>query len=469
MIEASSHLIESAREEQQALSRLSRTSKWLRLNAQPVLYHYFHTGTRDSWGEAEDWGHDSEHTGRVEQFECFLRTILQRPDLAESIRAFAFFGCKDVRTNPVPSNTQLLFRQARNFASFEALSSYDNVSLGWMQELALFVAPFLEQLLIYRPALEGFQHLKHSPLNLPHLKYLVLPGRSGHQEKCYHLQETKDLLNKAENLRALTVVDCDCGSDITLRERFRGDPWDASLKSVRKLSIDGLDPNNLEKVLHSCPNLEDLEYLCDMDKYTVLQEDQLKPVRPSLRRLCYTGTTWELAKGKPQEVIDVVTQFLKWDRTLKADMSLSDFPSLQVLRIEQLLLYGPVFNEDERAQRFEESRETGPEIFMARLPKSIRVLHIGMVLAWPELYRDLKGLSTQLVRFPELVTVAVDPYEPPPARDVKELERLFGKHGVSFSLGRTTQSAFARGMLGSRPGHPEPVEGTNMSFALEDI
>jgi hypothetical protein len=202
-----------------------------------------------------------------------------------------------------------------------------------------------------------------------------------------------------------------------------------------------------------------------MDKYTVLQHDHLIPIRDSLKRLCYTSTTWEHAQGSSDDVIELISGFLRWDPFLRGDMSFSDFPRLEILEVEQLLLYGPVFDQDEREENFELFHEVGPELFMSCIPPSLRVLHIGMVLAWPEMHRDLMGLSKKLYRFPELTTVAVDPYEPPPAAQVKELTDTFAEKGVLFCLGQTTQVPFSRGMLGVRPGH-EASGVTDLRFQL---
>jgi hypothetical protein len=328
-------------------------------------------------------------------------------------------------------------------------------------------APFVEQLLIYRSSQEGLQYIRDSPFYLPNLKYLVLPGQGKNPDECCHIQQMQDVLAKAQNLEVLTASDADCGTDIPLRERFRAEPWDTALSSLRRLSLHGLDPDNLAKILRRSPVLEDLEYFCDMDKYTVLQHNHLGPVSQSLRRLCYTSTTWEHTSGGVQDIIEQVSTFLRWDSSLRGDASFADFPRLEILEIEQLLLYGPVFDDqEERKQRFESMKESGPEIFMASFPSSLRILHIGMVLAWPEMHRDLLGMAEKLYRFQNLSVVAVDPYEEPPEEQIKELEDAFMAKGVVFRIGQTTQVPFGRGMLGVRPGHPERLSGRELKFPL---
>ncbi|KAI5456577.1 hypothetical protein BGZ63DRAFT_86519 [Mariannaea sp. PMI_226] len=493
VVDIPSRLVTEALQDQQALSRLCRTSRLFRDIAQPILFH-FHTGIQHSadgddevmWKQQqqqENHHHHHHHHQHCESntLESFLRSLLQRPDLAKHVRALAFFAIRaktttttTTTTTPphvLPQSTQLLFRQAGERAGFRPLQTYRHVDSRWLQEATIMAVPFLEQLLIYRSSQEGGLHyLRDSPFYLPHLKYLVLPGQEKNPDECCHIQEMQDVLVKAQNLEVLAASDCDCGSSTAIphRERFRTEPWKTALLNLRQLSLHGLDPDNLAKILCRSPVLEDLEYFCDMDKYTVLQHDHLTPIRDTLRRFCYTSTTWEHAQGSSEDVIELISSFLRWDRTLRGDMNFSDFPKLEILEVEQLLLYGPVFDQGERQFRFATLQDVGPELFMSSLPPSLRILHIGMVLAWPELYRDLMGLMDKLYRFPDLVTVAVDPYEVPPTNQVEELTVKFAEKGITFCVGQTTQIPFSRGMLGVRPGHSDPfgVTGKTGLFYL---
>ncbi|KAG5755352.1 hypothetical protein H9Q70_002028 [Fusarium xylarioides] len=460
--------IDHAIEAQQALSRLSRTCRRFRNTAQPILYHCYHSGRQSNSSSSPEWWADTDARRReVETLEGFLRTLLERPDLAKHVRALAFFALREVTARQISKETQALFRQAGERAGFRALPSYEHVNSKWLQEASIMAAPFVEQLLIYRSSQEGLQYIRDSPFYLPNLKYLVLPGQGKNPDECCHIQQMQDVLAKAQNLEVLAASDADCGTDIPLRERFRSEPWDTALASLRRLSLHGLDPDNLAKILRRSPVLEDLEYFCDMDKYTVLQHHHLAPVSQSLRRLCYTSTTWEHTSGGAQDIIEQVSMFLRWDSSLRGDASFVDFPRLEILEIEQLLLYGPVFDdEEERKQRFEAMKDIGPEIFMASLPSSLQILHIGMVLAWPEMHRDLLGMANKVYRFQNLSVVAVDPYEAPPKEHIKELEDAFASKGIVFRIGQTTQVPFGRGMLGVRPGHPERSSEGDLKFPL---
>lgn len=57
------------------LSALSKTCKWLQLQAQPILHHYF-PGPCDCY----------EGSDRRRQFYSFVRTLISRPDLASAVR-----------------------------------------------------------------------------------------------------------------------------------------------------------------------------------------------------------------------------------------------------------------------------------------------------------------------------------------------------------------------------------------------
>ncbi|KAF5001808.1 hypothetical protein FGRMN_783 [Fusarium graminum] len=406
VVDLPSDEIDHAIEAQQALSRLSRTCRRFRSTAQPVLYHYYHSGTQPGSPDSSEWRIDSNIRRRgIDNLETFLRTLLERPDLARHISAMAFFELREANTRQTSRDTQALFRQAGEHMGFSALPSYENVDPKWLQEASIMAAPFLKHLLIYRSSQEGLQYIKDSPLHLPNLKYLVLPGQSKISDNCCHIQQMQDILAKAPNLEVLDASDADSGTDIPFRERCRAEPWDTALSNLRRLTLHGLDTDNLAKILRHSPALEDLEYFCDMDKYTVLQHNHLTPVRQSLRRLCYTSTTWEHTSGGAQDTIEQISTFLRWDSSLRGDASFVDFPRLEILEIEQLLLYGPIVDDmEDREQRFESMKETGPEIFMASLPSSIRILHID-----------------KLYRFQNLSVVAVDPYEEPPQEQIKEL------------------------------------------------
>ncbi|XEU99227.1 hypothetical protein FSHL1_004514 [Fusarium sambucinum] len=460
--------IDHAIEAQQALSRLSRTCRRLRSIGQPILYHCYHSGRQSDLSNSPDCLNGTgARSCEVRNLSVFLRTLLQRPDLAKNVRALALFALKEDTVGKISPDMQDLFRQAGERAGFRALPSYERVDSKWLQEASIMATPFVEQLLIYRSSSEGLQYIRDSPFYLPNLKYLVLPGQVKNPDECCHIQQMQDVLVKAQNLEILAASDADCGTDIPLRERFRAEPWETALSSLRRLSLHGLDPDNLAKILRRSPVLEDLEYFCDMDKYTVLQHNHLAPVSQSLRRLCYTTTTWEHTSGGAQDIIEHVSMFLRWDSSLRGDASFVDFPRLEILEIEQLLLYGPVFDdEEERKQRFEVMKDVGPEIFMASLPSSLRILHIGMVLAWPEMHRDLLGTVGKIHRFPNLSVVAVDPYEAPPKEQVKELEDAFAAMGIIFQVGQTTQEPFGRGMLGARPGQPGRSSERDLRFPL---
>ncbi|KAF5676642.1 hypothetical protein FHETE_2138 [Fusarium heterosporum] len=467
VVDLPSDEIDHAIKAQQALSRLSRMCRRFRSTAQPKLYHFYHSGTQPGSPNSSEWRTDGDVRGRgVDSLEAFLRTILERPDLARHVSAMAFFALREVTTCRTSKETQSLFRQAGERMGFRALLSYEYVDLKWLQEASIMAAPFLKQLLIYRSSQEGLEYIKDSPLYLPNLKYLVLPGQNKISDNCCHIQQMQDILAKAPNLEILDASDADSGMDIPFRERCRAEPWDTALSNLRRLTLHGLDTDNLAKILRHSPAIEDLEYFCDMDKYTVLQHNHLTSVRQSLRRLCYTSTTWEHTSGGAQDTIEQISTFLRWDSSLRGDASFVDFPRLEILEIEQLLLYGPVFDDQEhREQRFESMKEIGPEIFMASLPSSLRILHIGMVLAWPEMHRDLLGMAEKLYRFENLSVVAVDPYEEPPQEQVKELLDAFTAKGVVLRIGQTTQIPFGRGMLGARPGYTQ--RSSDLRFPLD--
>ena len=456
-----------AHEEQQALSRLSRTSRIFRLTAQPILFHHYHSRTHPH-NHVGSCSESSIEVYENENLQSFLRAIIERPDLAEAVKSIAFYTHK-TKTCNVSGEAQGIFRQAGINAGFKDLASYARIDVKWMQELAIMLSPFLGELLLHRTSGEGVQFLEHSSQKLSNLKYLVLPGRTSSFDESYHIQEMQDLLVKAENLEVLNASDCDSGTDIPSREFWRWEDWTLQLSNLRRLSLHGLDPDNVAKIVSCCPSLEDFEYFCDIDKYTVLQHDHLETIRSQLKRICYTGITWESTSGNTsQEVVDLTTAFMNWNPSLRPDFSCGHFTKLEILEVEQMLLYGPLFKEPTRSERFETLKESGPEMFMSSIPWSLKVLHIGMVVAWPELHRDLIGMAEKIYRFPDLETIIIDPFDVPRTEEVEQLIETFAQYGIAFQLGWTTQAKFAKGMMGVRPGHSDPLHSGGVTFSLED-
>lgn len=474
-------VVDAAREDKRSLARLSRTCRALRPVAQPVLFHYYHSGNQPLLSEAGKWDRSRFDQGADNDLLLhFLRTIINRPDLAASVRAVSLFTALRARVS-TPEMFALLCETGRKLGVRKAVGS--PFPVAWYQEVAVAVtSASTQQLLINRVAGWGFYYLKGFDGDMPRLRYIALTGLGEEWYRDYHLGEARPLIRRAPNLEVLVAADCGAESDRDVLEFWSCQPWDVPLPNLRRLSVNGLDTAYLASLVARCPALEDLECHVDVDEHPLLSAVQLAPLRPTLRRLCYSVTNrsmqtpeWK-AKNSADHTADVLSTFLEpadaEDGGQQPDtyVSLADFTLLEILEIEQILLYGAAaFAEEERAERFGREATSGPATLAAKLPPSLRVLHVGMAVAWPELRRDLVGLVAGgggRGHLERLRVVRVDCLEVPPEEEVRGLEDAMRAVGVEFSVGCTPVSLFARGMLGDRPGHPVKAQEPSVLFSL---
>jgi len=228
----------------------------------------------------------------------------------------------------------------------------------------------------------------------------------------------------------------------------------------------------LARILRCCPALQDLEYLDEPAServWVVLDPARhLGHLQGTLRRLCYSVFFPEF--HQPEDWMDgnnngvyfyCGAQYDDGPGMAPDGLGFAGFSVLEVLEIEQFLLYGPVFAPSE--SRFPGGgvclRETTAENFLAKLPASLRRLRVGAVIHWPAMYRDLLALAEQQrARFLRLEAVAVEVYKAPPRYQAEHLAGVFAAAGVACSVTRARlPRAALRGLLPARPGRREIV------------
>jgi hypothetical protein len=363
---------------------------------------------------------------------------------------------------------------------------------GWPDLFAVFLLPNVQQCLyVCETAAAGgitmsipLQRAK--PRNLARMKYLAL-SPSG-PEPSYHIFEARGLLSRLPNLEVLIAPDCGAETDRSAKQDHEDKQWDVPLKHLRKLSISGLHPTVLTKILSHCPVLEDLECYLGLDQqYPILRLEHLHTQQQTLRRLCYSVAMQYVQTPEfrnrdedqgedddddsiyKSDMAERMSGTLTWVPTPRDPFDASVFPRLEILEIEQVLLCGTAFIPERKKDwyRMEQLDVITAETFMARLPPRVRVLHIGMVVCWPAMHRDLIELASLAVtRFPHLQIVRVDAYDEPPRDEVQQVTSLMSETGITFLVGQTPESSSSRGMLGPRPGHPEVVDVPAVMFPL---
>lgn len=434
VVNAPSKDVEACRDDERALARLSRTSRYLQDVAQPVLFHYYYTRDVKFYDEFRTERLWKEH----KLMESFLCAIARRPDLRRAVRALALTVSSKLGVildeGVAPANRPAFVEAARTIG-IQGLGWQQSLSLNWMQDAAILLATSVDQLLFHR---ERFVEVTPD-IQLPSLKYVVVPGDRGpfRRRAGVYLRKCRDILARAPNLERLNAPGCLSNEYGFVNRRKM---WDIPLGRLKSLSLNGLAPAQFHAMLRFCPVLEDLEYHPERrnDGPWLLDQAQLAPVSAALRRFCY-GAAWEKwcldrQRASPQEILDRATA-----RMSDADgLDFAEFAVLEILEIDQMLLYGRAFGYG-RAEREEVCRNTqhsAPEAFVAKLPPSLKILHISMVVAPPELCRDLRGLSRNLSRLPSLKIVRIGPYGQMDQDQVEELTTLFASVGIRFQYGR---------------------------------
>lgn len=495
MVDLERNVISAAHDDQRTLARLARTCKRFREIAQPVLFHWYHSGylpfkesSSIEWKQHPDMNPTG---GGNDQLLPFLRSVTGQPALAAAVRTFSLVTINQ----RFQAKAEEKLWSDMNRAVELHVNQQQQFNYRGLDCAVPLVLPNITQCFILcgrGPCL--YHDLRSSPARLYGLTYLALSPWPDYMN--YDLLDLIDLLACMPNLE--TLIAPDCGSTTTW-DNYLALPhgkWGLQLDKLRSLSISDVDPEVLHSFLRCCPALEDLEIFCDFNgEYPRPTLRHFEHVKEKLRRFCYSATSpymqdrnWieEDDSEEDRDMAHVLSRSFKTPIYLFVNtpedpeptktygpFDCSGYSCLEILEIEQLLLYGPVFTRDTRAEAFAASADSGPDAFMSRIPSSLRVLHVGMVVAWPELRRDLAGLARAVgTRFPYLHTVRVDTFQgqchgPLSADEVREMEVLLGSVGVAFSVGATPDGSSPRGMLGPRPGQPETWRVLPVLYGLD--
>lgn len=495
VVDASPDVVSAASPGQTALSRLSQTCKRFQRLSQPILFHWYHARHGDGYHEQR------------KRLAPFLFATLRRPDLNAAVQAISLyepeypFGDRgDYPIMPrswhvaqaVLDSDGLLRRAAQRLGGhLLRKTSSDRPTLEDFNDTAIATAPNLAQLCLQRGCEWGRTDewcWTGWPYPLPSLTCLVLRGADGdpRYRETYHLYQARSLIRQAPNLQVLIAPDCAAGAEHAMAARFRKQPWGVPLDALRRLSLNGLRTSLLATILARCLVLEDLEFFDDGLQVTpdmLRPENHLGHVKATLRRLCYSlrgagtkrpaycgGEEEEAGGGQDRDELDDVdvAAIIEYpgylgrpDGEPTLGLSFASFPVLEVLELEQLVLYGPCLRAaDDDSETIEDRGPpyafTMPEDLLARLPPSIRRLRIGGVFQWAMVYRDLLALADQACsRFSSLTTVALEVFKVPPQDEARLLtETLRDTAGIMVSISRVARGPLERGLLPVRPGQP---------------
>ncbi|EFZ02985.1 hypothetical protein X797_008083 [Metarhizium robertsii] len=444
-----------------SLSRLCSTSKRLSVIAQPVLYHYYATGNLPTTA-----GFGLNHAIRAssgdDKLSLFVRTIMQRPDLAGHVRALQLVdsdvvkGCsldllRAFETKAEECGMRVLeddssLSDVDSFYEDQPLSSLEGHR--WLEGLAIALSPNIEMLLIaHNTPSRPFVNVD---INLSRLAKLAIRGYSGQ----YFFSEAIPLLSAAPNMQTLYLLDC-ChltGWNRILDVEFQPH-FELALANLRSLVINGPHPEHLEEILGYCCQLQDLEYYeqttIGVSNVRQLVESFLR-VKRTLRRLYFAY----LPRGRfdfncgfhrtiegldaDEQYRDYVECSLAESYDTSAIELLRDFEQLEELGIDQASIYSPSSPD----------AETNPGRLSRLLPPNIQRLRVMYV--YRAMTGDLYCLGRQApYKFPELKHVRLGQAISITPERQAGLEEMRQISSIATTMGETISVSWAVDELGA--------------------
>jgi len=328
------HSTTETRQAKTALARLSRTSRSMRVVAQPFVFHYYATGNLpeifpEHWGGYSYDGDDGPSEGD-DRLPRFLHTIIERPDLAKCVQGLQLVGSGEV-DGCLPWRKKGSALSAVRQASIEldvvAFNFFHPYYDNWtsarpdprptrgrpsygdvhhtLGQLAILLCPNLSMLFLMGDFSRSFygRLLRHSSRTLPALKTVGVLSES----RKHHYAHAGRLLALATNLETIYAADL---QDCELPYRSWTPAFDGPFPNARKVVAHNLGPIALSTLIQSCPQLRDFQYAHTADfpsgpplTYRDIVR-AVKPVRTTLRRLAFLIQTNDESFGEANDESD---------------------------------------------------------------------------------------------------------------------------------------------------------------------
>ena len=354
------------REDKGALANLAATCSWCRSFAQPVLFHYFATGNLVPRNPRQRDGinsHPRDFPARDGMLPLFIRSAIQRPDLAAKVKALQLVQSLQLSDNPdeyvsyirpwrqqiragerdlIPSDEidacadsvrAILEKAYRGASTHEHADSWKaeirqwldgtaGPGRDWLIQLALLLVPNLERLSVARDSHSGLI-LELGNASLRSLKSLALQPWQDH----FHIEEAGALFAAAPNLEVLYAFGCGGKDQFYYGPAPPFVPFKLNLGNLQKLVINGIEFFDLAMLLPACPQLQELQYDRPEEELVVLDTmplDALRPIQKTLRSLRIRFTKFSVLNEPPRT----------HPRNVTAIESFRDFVALEDLMIE---------------------------------------------------------------------------------------------------------------------------------------
>ncbi|KAK1977204.1 hypothetical protein LZ30DRAFT_732366 [Colletotrichum cereale] len=326
-----------ARVSKTTLSHLCRVSRRICVVAQPFLFHYYTTDNLPRH-HCSTRAHVDEIPRENDKLPEFLRSIINRPDLASQVKTLQLVETDEI-SGCTPDLAQLLGKTTKTLGAAKHAPTQEYLQAKiwqgfsgqpqtlmriqrrkihhWLEELAVLLSPSLERLFIARDSFVHYEHIKDSGASFPKLKMIAIRGVSKNQ----HVHEASVLFRAAPNLEILYSLQCSLFDG--LGPWTMAKPWILKLQSVRRLVLNDIGLEDLELLVNCCPSLQQLEVLATKIHLTsgvsywnvakLLQA--LQPVRHKLRKLRLScSPTQKHAEDSRLSVNEISWSFRQFDQ-----------------------------------------------------------------------------------------------------------------------------------------------------------
>ena len=371
-----------------SLARFSKTSRRIAAIAQPYLFHYFATGRQIRFiedGTIAISGLPNEN----HRLALFLRTVIQRPELAVRVKALRLAPLPAVHGREYDNNHRTatpveVLRQARsklgdvvdNALFFPGFSwdlhrkkFTDSAIYHGLEQLAIVLCPNADTVVL------GDEQPSSRPWNVFVSRKWTFPSLKRAELLLYKPSRlftlARHVFDSAPNIETLRVAHLTRPRRLTMDTNW-GTSWTMTLPSVRRLVGSDISVTDLAALVKSCPQLRDHEYkhhsralTCRVRGRELLEA--LQPARKTLHRLLLVITATSDPRGDMMPGASVGT--------------LKDFDALEEL----------VVNQNQVAGGFVVVGQAAPSTDLTRfLPRSIK--NVVFLNIWCNFNPDLEGL-----------------------------------------------------------------------------
>ncbi|KAK4156075.1 hypothetical protein C8A00DRAFT_31127 [Chaetomidium leptoderma] len=260
---------EEARAGKRALSRLSRMSQRMRAIAQPFVFHYYASSNMPVMLAPINLVTEQNSAATTvlrpgnDRLPFFLGSILSRPDLASRVRALQLFW---PNSEAVHQNPDALLKQAADRLGldlgFEAglmTQRHAKCAHHCLRHVAILLCPNVSKLLLPGDFFSSFggSICPKSGRTLPSLQTVGLVPAHG-----VTLGGVDRFLSAcAPNVESLHVARL---ASTNFPYVGMSDPrprWGVTtLRNIRRLVVNNIGPRGLLFMMHSCPQISDLQY-----------------------------------------------------------------------------------------------------------------------------------------------------------------------------------------------------------------